>query len=830
LLKDKAALSKITDDELVDFLIKYDAAANTSGVKMAADASRAQTIGSGTSVTAKAAQESAVLDSPGRQALNAANAGKDAKEAVKNTPGAPVEVADATAEGAKKAVADVIEAVSPASKVSKAIDSQKNALISPDQIKANKASQNGQRAAGATPAKAGEVIDEAAHNKTWVNMFDGILKHFANHTGAKTMYPLYQDAFGRLSAYIGDTARWWETLTKQHPEEAMVLAFKSLQPGMAPPTDEAAAAALREVRGRMEAILGGSDIKKYIAGNTTVTRAGIEMHTLNKWLRQKAVKTPDGKLFQFKTTLDDGTEFKGAEWITQWEQEIAKFNDADAGVHFLHNLESAIQGSVTERIYFNDLAIRFGKKAGAEVDHPYLRGIKFDPEMAAEAKRVIEILDMLQFPKPSGKWWSTYDQLLRMWKTGVTIYNPIHHIKNFTGDSFLLFGDGGKIRHYGKAAQLHRDFRGSKIDPGALHTARGASLENVTDIEQLRKLALEGPAEGKKVVKNKATGVTFTDEQVMSMGALAGIYQNAGNTEDIMQAGSNFISQLGNKFPRLNAPLGGKGHRTATTVAEGREHLVRTAHFVHALETSAVKKTAKMTEKQYRELVMEDAARRVRKFHPDGMDLTAFERKYMRRMIPFYSWQRKSIPLIMLISVKRPALVTAYPKAQEAVSYGSGNLDPNNRNPENRMFPGGEIYPDFLTGSPYAIVGDSPEGGTRVASGPSTPAIDFFDMLNNPMGSTMGMMTPFATGPLSLAYEKDPRTGAPLESLGDKAKYVAGQIPGIGVGTRWGTNKQSGIVDFVNWMTGAGQMDTGPYRKSAEFDARERAKREAANR
>ena len=827
LLKGKH-LDEIKDGDLKRFLSKYDADTNVAATKSLADTAKGKTLASTATTVDNAAKESAVLDSAARQAQNVKENEKAAKKAVTNTPGAPVETTDAAGAVAKGTTEQVNATVGVPTKTSKATNSNKNSLVAKDQKKSNCASQNVQKAAGSKHAPDAKPIEDEVFDKA-VN--SRIANAFSNHVGAKNTRPLMESSFNYVLSLISDSSRWWKEMHKRYDDEQLLTAVRAMRPGIDPPTDEVVRKLHDAIRGRMEGILGGSGIEKAIKGNSTATRMGITPEIFNKWMRQKTVRDAEGKLYQIPTHSEDGIPLDGLDWLKQWEFELPKFKTGKEALAYMHNMEAAMYSAAVERTLMDDLVVQFAKPgSGYSVKHPYLQGAEFPKEIALEAKRMVEMIEALQFPKSSGKFWSTYDQALRLWKTGVTIYNPVHHVRNFAGDSFLLFGDGGKVRHLGAAAKMLNKYKEANYDTEVLFkgiSPRGMPLETAGDIEKLKSMVMRGPTEGKTTVKVKGTDTTFSDDQIMAMAYQTGMFQTAGNVEDIMQAGANFISDFGNKYSRLANPLGGRGHKVATRTAENREHLVRLAHYVHAVETSGVKRLKGMSDSQYRKLIMEDAAQRVRKYHPDGLDLTAFERKYMRRAIPFYSWQRKSIPLILGISVQRPGLVTAYPKAQQAVSYGSGNLDPNDTHEMNRMLPGGELLPDFITGSPYAVVGNSEEGGVRVASGPSTPAVDFFDMLNTPGGSAMGMLTPFATAPASVVYGKDPRTGVPLENFGDKAEYLAETIPGVSNVSRWNTNKQPASVDFMNWLTGSGVMDTKGYEKVAEFDELERAQKEA---
>ena len=60
---------------------------------------------------------------------------------------------------------------------------------------------------------------------------------------------------------------------------------------------------------------------------------------------------------------------------------------------------------------------------------------------------------------------------------------------------------------------------------------------------------------------------------------------------------------------------------------------------------------------------------RLKKFLFDYMDLTAFERKVMKRVFPFYTWLRKNIPLQISMLLKSPR---TYARINDTQNYIAG--------------------------------------------------------------------------------------------------------------------------------------------------------------
>jgi hypothetical protein len=64
----------------------------------------------------------------------------------------------------------------------------------------------------------------------------------------------------------------------------------------------------------------------------------------------------------------------------------------------------------------------------------------------------------------------------------------------------------------------------------------------------------------------------------------------------------------------------------------------------------------------------EQAAATTKKFLFDYFDLTPFERKVMKRIIPFYTWTRKNIPLQLEVLVKNPRVFARINDIQNAIA------------------------------------------------------------------------------------------------------------------------------------------------------------------
>jgi hypothetical protein len=257
---------------------------------------------------------------------------------------------------------------------------------------------------------------------------------------------------------------------------------------------------------------------------------------------------------------------------------------------------------------------------------------------------------------------------------------------------------------------------------------------------------------------------------------------------------------------------------------------------------------------------IENAAHTVRKWHPDGMDLTGFEQQYMRRIAPFYSWSRKAFPLVWEAMLQKPGKVNAYSKAEYAMQQANGINSPSREDP----FPTNQMFPSWLMdkgigpvgasgmGGLAGLLGDSarqgvnkigkPQGGYSFA-GPSNPMIDLISQFfgaGNPRAPLQGagsMLNPLLRIPIELTTNRQLFSDVPPSY--DPNKYLTDQIPGASIlsrltniGLLGPTNRgqKEGLGNpesIINYLTGGGLQGSGPYIPQARREAQARL---AANR
>lgn len=155
----------------------------------------------------------------------------------------------------------------------------------------------------------------------------------------------------------------------------------------------------------------------------------------------------------------------------------------------------------------------------------------------------------------------------------------------------------------------------------------------------------------------------------------------------------------------------------------------------------------------------------IRKVHFEYSDLTPFEKKVMRRLVPFYTFARFNLPLQIETALTRPRIVTA-PLAPFM---------------QDRHRP--TWQPDWLNSQVSMPVSGAPQGYQRYLSTLGLPQEEAFGKLKPSLSGTAmelaGYMNPLVKGPLEQWTGTQFYTGRKLEDLRpDTTSSLIGQLFG----------------------------------------------------
>lgn len=710
----------------------------------------------------------------------------------------------------------------------------------------------------------GETPENLAKSVTGNKAIDTFILAFSTNMGRGDMKKFADGAFAYREANAVNRARWFRNIVEDYNAEEINNAFWVAQNLRDRSTVSPKVAQLSDkITEYFENMLGSSrftDLKDF--EGTTAIKSRLVMADVNKQL-----KNIGSKFFfinhKAKNNLGVPRDYseKGIGWLKSWENANPKKIGQDP-VAFMYDLDLAIERTVAEYSLLDSFATHFGATRfdkhfnssvhNTQLGHHRLEGYYFPKEQQQQMIRLLHDLDE-NIWKPNNQMVRFYSRGLRAWKTGVTIYLPSHHIRNLIGDLHLMWWAGhNDPRNFTRARRVMHAQRGKYQE--ALKSDTLDALKGLIDADAMRLAATKG---GDTILSRN--GVTLNADQLYVGAYQRGLLLDANKLEDIF--GDSPLSKIGERGSALNKivarPLRGKAHRTAASAAEYREHYVRLSHFIGAVNKN-LKKTKDINK------AMDDAAAEVRKWHPDGRDLTQFEQK-LRYIIPFYSWTRKAFPLVVQAAVQRPAKVLYYPRSSVAlqgmlgVEAPDGVLDP---------FPDDQLFPDWIRERGIGPIGD-PTSDNFVSSwwgklGQNTigvegqetgytivnPSNPFQDLISETfgMGTPKGLLqgigntlTPAFKIPAELIMNRNmlgiPISGEEQGGMG-YANYAAQQIPVLSAANNvaeidLNTMKpkevkpgREGGPDFqalINYLTALGLRGTGPFQKTAEFEAKARA-------
>jgi hypothetical protein len=500
---------------------------------------------------------------------------------------------------------------------------------------------------------------------------------------------------------------------------------------------------------------------------------------------------------------------------------------------------------------------RYGKFLG---DTPFY--------MTPDAAEMFQAIDNFaktskQFDGAFGKFVrTTIDPITNTWKYAITLPRPGHHIRNLIGDMVLTFLAEGVV---GSAAATRKTWQmmALKGNYSDVDVAKALSRSGITDI----------PKDGTIISSGQMGSLTANEvyqKLFVERGILIPARQREGLfeaqrlspeagllDEDVMSTRTSRVLEKGLAVASLGAAArGGKVEDFITGVAEGRDSFIRIQHAMQMLEKA---QDGRMLTRGFGQMVdpkklsqdelFDLIAERVSKYHPDMATLSAGEKKYLRRLMPFYHWNRGAIQAVMETLVMNPGRVVALNKATYNIAVASGINPDSLYDP----FPDDQMFPSFLQDQ---IQGPQFEIDGRYYG--VSPGITTFDVLNqfssgNPIDTVLDNANPLFKIPIELL------TGTRLGTqsrIRDYSDYLDSSIPGFNYGANVSGqsitgsfyslltgggfdpqyqfevgNKDSGdqLISAVNWLLGIGLTDYSrpSYIRIAQQEEQQRLQREA---
>lgn len=463
-------------------------------------------------------------------------------------------------------------------------------------------------------------------------------------------------------------------------------------------------------------------------------------------------------------------------------------------------------------------------------------------------------------PQLQGFMENVWDPVVSVLKMGQTSIKPGHHVMSVVGDWWrnLMITGSPMTREYKQSAHLVgylRQQRKSELPMDALQrkleSFAGYEFESVADGANNDKFITLMISQGGKKKPTKIDVPTL-----VNLGEQHGVFfapHSGGVSEDLLSGASAGIegTGLGKGIKKISDKLlDNKMTAAINAFSADRDGLMRGALFLHYLQSKKFKS-------------LEDAAiyagDKVRKAAPVASDLTAWESKYMRRGVFYYTWLRGITPRVLETLITRPGLAMIPSKGMYELAEANG-LDPNSfGDPMSEEIKSNlpDYYAERVMGPAYQDSATGDYWGFSTAS-PTIDVLNSFgsnvslaDALPNPyrvddnaaqkMGQTLiGMVTPWVKMPYEMATGRRLDTGAPIDSnwqyLIDQnswartASKVTGKIaPGL---NRTETRFREGIEDpsgnaihelLANFATNSQLMNYSAdnVEKAAQFQERD---------
>lgn len=436
------------------------------------------------------------------------------------------------------------------------------------------------------------------------------------------------------------------------------------------------------------------------------------------------------------------------------------------------------------------IEIKHGKK---QTIHGY-EGKVFHPEVATAIEKMF-LMSKHQSELNKGianPMLKTFSSATQMFKSVVTKYNPGFHERNLLGEMASSAADGVlTIGPYRKALQVLRLHGQLALDTGKDLGKKGARVHNAI-LPDAYSRARIAKIDGNGIIIKKR----FAD--LKSEGVTADQLWHA-YVENGIKTG--FITTEFGKYVGHGGHIGTSVNAKVQHLTENIEDYTRLAHFISRIERS--KQTNFV-------LAAEEAAGYVKKFHFDYNDFTHAEKTVLSRVIPFYRWTRKNIPLQMALLAQRPAYFLTQMKALNAISQGAGFGFGNNDIPTAEA-----IMPSWLREHLAVPVGMG-SSGVRYLDAP-LPTKDAFNFFGTGPQSTLEnaafMVNPMIKNPIEVATRHQ-IGGAPIQ--GDR--YLAGQTPYSNlINNLLNKNNTGKTTNLLQFLVGLGFQENTPARIKSEL-------------
>ena len=320
--------------------------------------------------------------------------------------------------------------------------------------------------------------------------------------------------------------------------------------------------------------------------------------------------------------------------------------------------------------YLDEIGDVFGVAASKESAHvqglvqiPGITGKFFDPTVAKLVTRQHRTLMDKGTNSQFLRHFDTVQGLWKMWSLGV---RPAYHTRNFVGNVWNAYSIAGvkNPKVYREAAEIqNKAWRGT-----------------LSADDDLIKVKIDGET---RMLSSQEIYDTAIERGVLGKGQYgADIVKTLERDLEFVGAGpiQRFIPELKERYKLLRDARKGTREMGATPSWYNKWGGSETAplrwgfQFGNMVEGNA--RMAVYINSLKKGQSFDKAAWTVKKTLFDYSDLSHFERNVLKRIIPFYTWTRKNIPVQIEAMLKHPERYQKITTARENIEFGHGRPDP----------------------------------------------------------------------------------------------------------------------------------------------------------
>ena len=386
---------------------------------------------------------------------------------------------------------------------------------------------------------------------------------------------------------------------------------------------------------------------------------------------------------------------------------ISEINKAYGDIIFSTKLPNlvAIQGLRTAKVVGGDEFYKEVAKIGSRVQKPgmvestapELAGKFYDPALAAHIDKTFEALK----PQELNNFLKGYDKIQNAWKMSATFWNPAFHSRNAISNMYqnTLAGVNNPA-DYARASRIQYKSR-----------------KSIDDLAP----------DDKKIMKE------YREQGLDTTGHFS------GDIEQSIEAQINTafdMAKKGNVIGVINKAGGAAGN---------------------AVETNA--KLAHYIAKRNEGLTPFEAGESVKKYLFDYKDLTRLEKDAFKRLMPFYTWTRKNIPLQIEALIKDPARQTKLIKFKNNVEVYSGDDKTN------------ALLPEYMQNASPVFIGKKDGKVRYIKLEGFLPTADL-NRLSEPAQEMLALFSPILKAPIEQTANYNFFFGQPLTRQKGVKGYV----------------------------------------------------------